>query len=165
MSTVNQIWKNLPLGVKGIILLGSGYLIYKSVNKIIAKTSFNADTRDVNQEVQGWNQQNQKDSRKVKPTMSMAALKSLSNKIFTAMDGYGTRDTQIESAFMQLKNNADFSGLMAAFGRRDISSGYLNPIPNLKNASLIQALNDELSSGVLADINKELNKKGITYTV
>ena len=164
-NTTQGVFDRLPIWAKGIIVLGGAYVLYKVGKNLIGKTSLNENTRDVNQEIQGWSTQFQKDAKKAKPSLSLAGMKSIANSFFTAMDGYQTDEAAIYSGFRQMKNDADYSGVSAAFGKRTISSGYLNPVPNLSNASLIQALNDELDDDEKLTVNSILKKQGITYQI
>ena len=164
-NTTQGVFDRLPIWAKGIIVLGGAYGLYRLAKYSISKTGLNPDVRDVNQEVQGWNSQFQQDSKKAKPTLSLANMKSIANSFFTAMDGYQTDEAAIYNGFRQMKNDADYSGVNAAFGKRTISSGKWNPAPNLSNASMIQALNDELDKDEKTIVNNILKSKKITYRI
>lgn len=162
-TTTTNIWSQLPLIAKGVIILGGGFLAYRVVKNLIEKTKLDPTTRDSSQEQEGWNQSFIIDANVAKPSLTNTQLKSFANTIFRAMDGYGTDEDAIVAVFKNIKNNADFSGLNTAWGKREISSGRFNPSPNLKNATLAEAMTDELSRYWLDLINKDLSKKNIKY--
>lgn len=95
------------------------------------------------------------------PTMSEAKFKEIADKIFIAMDGYGTNTDAIINQFSLLKNNDDVMSLIAAYGIKDISSGKYNPIPDF-NGNLPEALANELSQTQISELNSILVKSGIT---
>lgn len=95
------------------------------------------------------------------PTMSEAKFKEIADKIFIAMDGYGTNTDTIINQFSLLKNNDDVMSLIAAYGIKDISSGKYNPIPDF-NGNLPEALANELSQTQISELNSILVKSGIT---
>jgi len=95
------------------------------------------------------------------PTMSEAKFKEIADKIFNAMDGYGTNNTEIKNQFALLKNNDDLMLLIAKYGIREVSSGKYNPLPNF-TGNLPEAIADELSQSEISDLNSILVKSGIT---
>lgn len=161
----NQGFAAIPVWVKGILLLGVGYGIYKFAKGAIAKSRLSEEGRDTAQEVDGWNQAFVQDSKDKPATMNGGQMKAAANAIFTAMDGYGTDEDTIYNQMFKIKNNADYSGMSAAFGRRTISSGRFNPEPNLPNATLIQAISSECGYTEKSNINKILSKAGVKYRV
>lgn len=162
-STGQGLWTRMPLWAKGLVVVGGGYLIYKFAKNTVGKTRLNPETRDAAQELDGWNKDFIEDSAQAEPTISSAGLKSMANTIHTAMDGYGTDEDAIMSQFYKVKNNADYSGLNVAWGKREISSGKWNPEPNLKNATLAQAVASEMSNYWRNKINSHLSKKGVKH--
>lgn len=162
-STSGSIWANLPLWAKGLIIVGGGYVAYKIGGRLLSQTRLDPKTRDSSQALDGWNKQFLKDSANAKPTKSEGELKDMANTIFRAMDGWGTDEDAILSTFKKIKNNADFSGLQAAWGKRTIDSGKWNPAPNLYNATLAEAVTDEMSDYWRNEVNKHLGKVGVTH--
>ena len=62
---------------------------------------------------------------------------------------------------LQLKNNVDFLKLQTAFGVRTYDQcGIFN---GDFTGNLTQAVNDELTASEIAELNKQLTKKGIVY--
>ena len=124
------------------------------------------ENKDDKEEQKDWEGEEEKISKdpKRKATLSAASLSSKANKIFSAMDGYGTDEEAIISVFRSLKTDGDFIGLQKAFGIRTIDSGYLNPAPNFKG-TLTAAITDEVSNYYKQRINKILTDKKIKYRV
>lgn len=164
-KTTGGIWSALPLWGKGLILIGGAYAAYSIGKSLIGQTKIDPETRDSSQEEDGWNASLQQDSKQKAPTLSSTQMKSIANSMFRAMDGYGTDEEAIISLARQAKNNADWSGINAAWGKRTISSGAWNPSPDLRNATLGEALHDELSQYWKTKINQVLSSKGIKYRV
>ena len=162
---VNQGWTAIPMWAKGLLLVAVGYGVYKLAKGALAKSRLTEAGRDTAQEADGWNQEYIRDAKNQPPTMSTTQMKAAANAIFTAMDGYGTDEAAVYNQFKKIKNNADYSGLNAAWGRRTISSGRFNPEPNLANATLLQALASELGDSEKAKCNKILASAGVKYRI
>ena len=81
------------------------------------------------------------------------------------VDGWNQTFIKDSKTAAPTKVNADYSGVNSAWGRRTISSGRLNPEPDLKNATLIQAIQSEMSGNEKTQINKILAKAGVKYRV
>jgi hypothetical protein len=165
-KTTANIWARMPLWAKGLVLAGVAYGGYKLFKGTIGSTRIvGGQVRDSSQELDGWNQDFAKDDAEQKATLTKASMKAMANSIFRAMDGYGTDEDSILSSIKKVKNNADWSGLQVAWGKRTISSGAYNPAPNLTNATLGEAITDELSDYWKKEFNKHLSKQGIKYKV
>lgn len=161
-----ESFTGLPGWAKGAIAVGVvagvGYLIYK----LIGAGGNIKGNKTERQEDSGWNKELDKlnSNASTKATLSKAELSSMANKVHAAMDGYGTDEEAIVKVFRQLKNNADFAGLQAAYGIQEISSGRFNPEPNFKG-NLIASLSTELSDYWVTKINSILRAKNIKYRV
>jgi hypothetical protein len=154
-------FSSLPPYVKGIIVIGVlggvgliGYQIYKGIKK-------RGENKDARDEANSWKDERNKLGN---PTLSSSEMKSMSNQLFVAMDGYGTDEDAVLSVFKRMGNDADFAGVVAEFDVKEISSGRGNPEPNYKGA-LLGALKSELSESWIKKINAALSSKGISYTV
>ena len=101
------------------------------------------------------------DENTTTPPKSTLNYRSMANKIFNALDGYGTNEDDIISVMKELRNQSDFDGLKKAFGTRTISSGRGNIFVSDYKGDLIGALYDELSSSYITEINDILKTKGI----
>lgn len=168
-KTAGNVWSNLPAWAKGLIVIGGVVIAYKIVKPIIkaaGNTKLDPQIRDSKQEEQGWYQQAQTDAQSKAPTMNAAQMKALANKIWTTMDGYGTRDYDLINAFKQIKNNADFSGVSAAYGVRTLQPGYgIGWMVASFKGTMIQCIEEDASSSTIDTINKYLSSKGITYQI
>ena len=161
-----QSFLGLPKWAKGVVAValigGIAYGVY-AITKAIKNREENKEDKE---EQKDWTSEEEKINKdpKRKATLSPAALSSKANKIFSAMDGYGTDAEAIVSVFRSLKTDGDFVGLQKAFGIRTIDSGYLNPAPNFRG-TLTAAITDELSNYYKQRINKILTDKKIKYRV
>ena len=165
-STTGGVWTRLPFWAKGIILIGGGYLAYKGIKNAIGKTKLDETTRDDKQEVEGWYDSAASDASSKAPTLSKTQMKSIANKIEAALDGYGTRDLIIKNIFKnQIKNNADFAGVNAAFGIRTIQAprgfGWMTGDERGTLSKVIQ----EADNSTIEYINKVMKSRGIKYRI
>ena len=87
---------------------------------------------------------------------------SMANKIFDAMDGYGTNEGTIENELKKLKSKDDWNALVSAYGTRTINCGRYNPFCNDFTGGLVESLNDEMDSSELNRANEILNKIGVS---
>jgi hypothetical protein len=162
----NAGWSGIPTWGKTILFLGVGYLGYRVIKTAISNSRLDANTRDTKQEVDGWFKSYQEDSKANPPKMSVTMQKSLANKIHTAMDGYGTRDYDLKQAFKQIKTNADFSGVNAMYGTRTLQPGHgVGWMISSFKGTMIQCIEDDVSSSTIDEINKGLKARGIKYSV
>lgn len=158
----------LPSWAKGVIAVGVvgglGYLVFKLMK---APGKFKDDQSN-RQEEKNWNQELDRlnSNPNTKATLSKAEMLSIANKLYAAMDGYGTDENGIIAAFKQIKNNADYAGVQAAFGIKDINNGtgtqwFVDPY----RGNLTGALTSELSQYWKDLINASLTRKKIKYQV
>jgi hypothetical protein len=165
----NQGWASLPTWAKGVIFVGVGfgvYKLFKSLSGAIGKTKLNEDQRDAKQEVDGWYKSYEEDKAKKPPSMSVTQQKAFANKIWNAMDGYGTRDYDIKQAFKAIKTNADFSGVNKMYGTRTLQPGHgIGWAVSSFRGTMIQCLQDDASSTTLDAINKILAGNKVKYRV
>lgn len=156
----------LPPWAKGVVAVaivgGVAYGVY-ALSKALKDRKENKEDKEEQKDWEGEQEKIDKDPKR-KATLSPASLSSKANKIFSAMDGYGTDEEAIISVFRSLKTDGDFIGLQKAFGIRTIDSGYLNPAPNFKG-TLTAAITDEVSNYYKQRINKILTDKKIKYRV
>lgn len=162
----NQVWRMMPIWAKGLVVLGGAFGIYKLTKLALEKTSLNENVRDDKQEEKGWNSDYLKENRKEAATLTLAQMKQISNSLENMLDGYGSRDASIIATFKgNIKNNADFAGVNAAFGIRTIESGRgMGWLAGDERGTLTQVI-QEVDNSTLTAINKDLASKGIKYTV
>lgn len=99
------------------------------------------------------------------PTISNASAAIYANKLFTAMDGWGTDNSAVLSVFDNVRNDADVLLISKAWGKRTLGSGAWNPSPDSTNLTLSQALTEELGESYQVQLNNKLKSKGITYAI
>jgi hypothetical protein len=161
-----QSFLGLPPWAKGVVAIaivaGVGYGVYYLV-KTLKDLNENKDDKE---EQKSWEDDAEaiKNDPKRRQVLTDAQLKSMANKVFSAMDGYGTDEEAIISVFRTLKTDGDFIGLQKAWGIREVNSGAFNPTPNFKG-TLNGAVTDELSGYYKQRINKILTNKKIKYRV
>lgn len=152
-------------GVIGVLIVGGvAYLLYKAFKggkQVIDTKGAREESRAVAQEL---DKLNENPATKQKLTKSEAL--EVANAMHTAMDGWGTDSGKLASAFLRLKNQADWLAVSNAWGVRELSSGKFNPEKNLVG-TLPQALASELgttdASVWVPKMNQYLAKVGIRY--
>lgn len=157
---------SLPGWAKGVlaigILGGLGYIAYRILR---APKDIKAGQGN-RQEDLGWNKEFDQlnTNAATKATISKAQMAAYANSLFAAMDGVGTDNEAIIAVFAKIQNDADFAGINAAYGVRELSSGKWNPVPNFKG-TLTAALTDEVPMVIKEGINNIMAKKKITYKI
>ena len=134
------------------LLLG-GYFLYKKFKSSSLYTPSNVEIDTNLGGTTGFN-----------PTLSEAKMKELAEKMFAAMNGYGTDvngNNGLMNLFATIKNNDDLMGVIAAYGIRELSSGSWNPLSNFKG-NLPETLANELSDSEMTKINSVMVKSGVT---
>ena len=157
-------YKNLTPTTRGVVTLGGvivlGIVAVKEFRYFTgAQTSERQLDRNWNQEADLLQTQEGK-----KPTITKAQAGAFAEKLFTAMDGYGTDEDAIINVFSHLKTDGDFAYVQAAYGIREVSSGNWNPEPNYKG-SLTGALSNELANSYIKQVNNILKAKKISYRI
>jgi len=87
--------------------------------------------------------------------------KKIANDLFEAMSGCGTTWSGITGAISKIKSEADWQGVINAYGTRTISSEWWCIGNSNYSGGLEGALRDELSSGEVTDVNKMLSDNGV----
>jgi hypothetical protein len=161
-----ETFKGLPQGVKTAIVIGVIGLVVYVAYRILKAPKDLKKGQGNRQEDRSWNKEFDQlnTSPSTKATITKAQMGAYANTIHAAMDGYGTGEDEILGVFKKLKNNADFAGVSAAYGVREVSSGTYNPARNF-NGTMAGALTDELSQYWKDEINDVLKKNKITYRV
>lgn len=155
--------EGLPGWGKAIIFIGGGavivfvgYKVYQKVSEIKKQQEAKEEVKDIRSDL--------KDLEKsgIKKTLPDSAYSTEANKIFTAMDGWGTDNGAVASSLFKMKNDADMLALIDSFGVRTISSGRGNPEPDF-TGTLPSAITHEMKRETIAEINKVLAKRNIKY--
>ena len=163
-----ESFTGLPTWSKGVVAVaivgGIGYLIYSLLKKAGDVKEDKSERFEDNE----WNKEFDKlqSNQSTKATLTKAQMASIANKVFAAMDGYGTDEEAIVAAFRQLKNNADYAGVQAVYGIKSIHPGTGTGwfIDSFKG-NMTAALTDELTQYWKDKINAILKSKKIKYSV
>ncbi len=83
-------------------------------------------------------------------TLSKAQLYAYANKLYSAMEGWGTDEDQIHSVFGALMTTSDLYSLISTFGTKD-------------GKTLPAWISDELNEKEINKINATLASKNIDY--
>jgi len=133
------------------LILGVGFFLYKKLKGSSVPTN-----KEIEKEIGG--------SIGFNPTLSEDKMKEIANKIFVALNGYGSDvngNNGLMNLFALIKNNDDLMGVIAAYGIREVSSGSWNPLPNF-SGNLPETLADELSDSEILKINSVMVKSGVS---
>lgn len=156
-------FSSMPPWAKGVIaigiLAGVGFLAYKLI-KASKDLKQGKGSREEDRAVN--NDLDKLITNGKGPSLSQSQIMGSANTLFTAMDGYASDESAIYSVFAKAKNDADVLAIIKAYGIREVSSGKLNPEPNIKG-SLSMALTSELSRTEIGALNMLLAKKGIKH--
>lgn len=163
-----QGFLGLPAWAKGIVAVavvgGVAYAVYK-ISKTAKGISENKGNR---QEDRSWNKvfDQLNSNPATKATLTREQFITLANQAHGAMDGYGTDEDTLKRIFWQLKNDADFAGLSAAYGIRELHPGTgLGWLVDPYKGSLSGALTNELGVANVMEINKLLASRKIKYII
>lgn len=95
----------------------------------------------------------------IKASYGSDEYKAMANKLYEAMDGWGTSSDVVFSVFGKLNNDVDFIKLDQAFGVREASDNMFGLYPSEDLEGWIQ---DDLSTSEITQLNNILKKRGIT---
>jgi hypothetical protein len=156
-----KYYNELPPWGKAATIIGIGaaaYFIYQKVSDSVSKKNAILEAKktlsDINSEIKVLN------NKGMKPNYSDSQYKLWADRAFVCYSGWGT--CRGDTIFVNMKNDYDVLKLIEAFGIRTIPSGRLNPAPDF-TGNLPQVMSDELSTSDIAQINKVLEKNGVTY--
>jgi hypothetical protein len=148
--------KKILLAVGAVI---GAIVIIRSLRGFTQKQDSREEVREAYNELE---EMNNNPSTRQKITNFQA--QQYANTLFSAMNGYGTDETSILGVFYKIYNDADFLAVSKSYGIREVSSGYLNPEPNMKG-TLTECLHSELDAEWRKKINKVLTTKKIRFRV
>jgi hypothetical protein len=148
--------KKIVLVIGGII---AGVIILRALKGFTKKQDSREEVREAYNELEQANT-NPSTRQKITPFQAQ----QYANTLFTAMNGYGTDEVAIYAVFYRLSNDADFLAVSKSFGVREVSSGNLNPEPNMKG-TMTECLHNELDWFERNKLNDILKKKKIKFRV
>lgn len=149
-------------GKKILIAVGAvigAIVIIRALRGFTKKQDSREEVREAYNELEDMNQ-----NPATRQKITAFQAQQYANSIFGAMDGYGTDETAILGTFYKIYNDADFLAVSKSFGIREVSSGYLNPEPNMKG-TMTQCLHSELDSTYRKKINNILKAKKIRFRI
>lgn len=103
-------------------------------------------------------------SRGIYPTISQTEAEGYAGALVIAFDDCGTDETVVYGVMNALKNLADIYLLISVYDVRDYKGCFDGDYFSEHSFNLAEALNNELSSGEMAQVNNILKSKGIAYT-
>ena len=153
----------LPIEVRIALAVGiAGGVIY-GLYKLFTLPGRIEEGKEGRQEDREWNRELERCAGR--NLLSKAQIDAYANKLFTAMDGYGTDEEAIYEVFRRIKSDCDYVALNAAYGNgREISSGSWSLESDFKG-NLTAALASELSSDERKRVNAILKSNKVNYTI
>jgi len=149
-------------GKKIVLVVGAivaGIIILRATKGFFKRQDSREEVREAYNELEELN-----NSPATRQKITPFQAQQYANTLFTAMNGYGTDEVAIYGVFYRLTNDADFLAVSKSFGVREISSGTLNPEPNMKG-TMTECLHSELAYEDRKKINDILKKKKIRFRV
>lgn len=153
----------IPGWAKGIIyiivialLAFIGYKLFKKYFNE-EEASGREDVKDTQEEL------NELIKKGIKPTYKQAQYSTWASVLHEAFDGCGTDNDSWQRIFPQMKNEADVLALNATFGQRVIDGCNWQGDFSEKSLTLPQAIQSELRSGEIKELNNMLVKNRITF--
>lgn len=156
-KTLGSSFSKLPPMVQWGIVIVVGIILFIVLRKLVKKiipTKTQKESKEViesyESEKQSWQQKGEVAS------YTDSQYKAFADKLYKAMDGFGTNEPAIYDVFEQLKNNIDHNNLVIAFGVRGegwISDGH----------TLAEYITDDLGQEEIKRINQILADRGIVH--
>lgn len=183
---VFKIWSDLPQWAKGVIAVGGiaiAYFTARGVIKLVKQSVASKDARKTQQEFE--NDIRDLGQQGINPTYPTSQYGSWASMIQTQFSGCDWRNNvfdmsdpllfwagsfsesgkTVAAIFQKLNNNADFASLVTAYGSRTYDQCGTWPFAGDFTGNLFSAIQDELDQGERNELNKQLQRKGITYQV
>ena len=173
--------KKIMYAVAGVATLGLLFVLYKKSsaqstqlpnrNVIVPPVTPTTPIQEVpdiaDMPVVGFEPKPSVDLKGLMPKPTMA---DLSNLLYDAFNGYGTRwkDGQfggVYGVFSQLQSDDDFDSLNEYYGIRDTDSGFLNLFSRDYTGDMNSTMNNELTKREIRLINELLEKNGLTRRI
>jgi hypothetical protein len=157
-----EVWNGLPTWAKGVIAVGGVAIVYfttKSIIKAIQKKKKAQEDKEVI--LSNADELKELAKKGIKPTITGAQFEIFCQKLVEAFSGSGTTEESVYEVMRAMKNNADVAELIRRYGVRSYSGPYI--FSDDFSGTLPRALESELDSSELKEVNSILSKKGITY--
>ena len=179
-NTAIQFYNSLPPWAKGVVVVGGLLGTYAIVKGILKRIKQDAELKKQRGAVEFQNQELQNViGAGIKPTYPLSQYYAWADEIENQFDGcdfspgnwlglpawvsgsFSYSGTTLANIVENLQNDADFLALNTAYDIRsyDQCGWFMGNV----TGTLSKAVNDELSSGEITQINDYLESKGITY--
>ena len=184
-NKVYQYYTELPPLAKGVVVVGGLAVVYFAGTSILRKFKEAKLAKDSKESVKAADAEKRRlQNSGQRATYPKSQYQSWANAIHQAFEGcdpfgqiawgkdsplggltyFSNSGYKVITTLNQLKNDIDYLELVTAWGVRTYDAcGWF--MGNIKDVDFGKALQEELSSGEIGDINKLLSKKGITYRV
>ena len=91
--------------------------------------------------------------------------KKIANDLFEAFNGCGTTNSAVLGAINKITSEADWQGVITAYGTKTTTSSWLCIGNSDFTGGLLDTLNDECSSNEIDEYNTILQAKGVTTLI
>jgi len=91
--------------------------------------------------------------------------RKMANEFFEAFNGCGTTDNVVKSGISKITSEADWQGVIRAYGTKTTTSPFWCIGNSDFTGGLLDTLNDECNSGEIDEYNTILSSKGVTTLI
>lgn len=156
MKSLTNWWNGLTSNQKFFVV------VFLIVTIWVLRNAIKGAIQGASDKVQQQSETAMLQAQGIKPSYSESEYKSMANKLFEAMDGWGTNDDVVFAQFDRLNNDVDFIKLDKAFGVRTASD---NMFGLIEPQDLRGWIRDDLSSESIATLNQRLKQSGISKRI
>lgn len=156
MKSLSNWWNGLTSNQKFFVV------VFLIVTIWVLRNAIKGAIQGASDKIQQQSETTMLQAQGIKPSYSDSEYKSMANKLFDAMDGYGTDDDVVFAQFDRLNNDVDFIKLDKAFGVRTASDNFFGLI---EPTDLRGWIRDDLSSESIATLNQRLKQSGISKRI
>jgi|694.fasta_scaffold01037_25 hypothetical protein len=159
-----EVWSGLPTWAKGTIAVGGLAVIYFAGRGIWKRIIQNINKqKDLKVQYDAKAEERQLAQQGIKRTLSDSQLQAMCQKIVEAFDGCGTTEESVYQVMKQMKNKADVLALISTYGIRKYDQCNWNEGFGDNEYTLPRAIESELDSSELSELNKILSSKRIDF--
>ena len=156
MKSLSNWWNGLTSNQKFFVV------VFLIVTIWVLRNAIKGAIQGASDKIQQQSETTMLQAQGIKPSYSDSEYKSMANKLFDAMDGWGTNDDVVFAQFDRLNNDVDFIKLDKAFGVRTASD---NMFGLIEPQDLRGWIRDDLSSESIATLNQRLKQSGISKRI
>jgi hypothetical protein len=159
-----EVWSGLPTWAKGTIAVGGLAVIYFAGRGIWKRIIQNIDKqKDLKVQYDAKTEERQLAQQGIKRTLTDAQLQAMCQKLVQSFDGCGTTEESVYEVMRQMKNKADVLALVSTYGIRKYDQCNWNEGFGDNEYTLPRAMESELDTAEMREVNKILSSKGIQY--